>query len=178
MGANCGLFSLFGRGENPDLFIVSIEASTLRYQTLSSNWALQPSERWLCLHTAVGDRGVETHLSRHGSGFGHIIRPRLAPRWRSGQRRIGATVLESDGHDQRYGSSEAETIGFLEERGYRVRLCHRSEKPAAIAWCSGHHESGIHYLYFWAGSNAAASITKSRHLCPHVPATFRTGQEE
>jgi len=29
-------------------------------------------------------------------------------------------VLESDGHDQRYGSSEAETIGFLEERGYRV----------------------------------------------------------
>ena len=120
VGANCGLFSLFGRGENPDLFIVSIEASTLRYQTLSSNWALQPSERWLCLHTAVGDRGVETHLSRHGSGFGHIIRPRLAPRWRSGQRRIGATVLESDGHDQRYGSSEAETIGFLEERGYRV----------------------------------------------------------
>lgn len=73
VGANCGLFSLFGRGENPDLFIVSIEASTLRYQTLSSNWALQPSERWLCLHTAVGDRGVETHLSRHGSGFDHII---------------------------------------------------------------------------------------------------------
>jgi len=36
------------------------------------------------------------------------------------QRRIGGIVLESDGHDLRYGSSEAETISFLEEHGYRV----------------------------------------------------------
>jgi FkbM family methyltransferase len=73
VGANCGLFSLFAAQENPGLFIVSIEASTLHYQTLSSNWALQPSERWLCLHTAVGDRDGVTHLSRRGSGFDHVV---------------------------------------------------------------------------------------------------------
>ena len=163
VGANCGIFSLFGREENPNLFIVSIEASTLHYQTLSSNWALQPSERWLCLHTAVGDRDGVTHLSRRRNGFDHIVED---PQAQGGaevelrpmakldtlaavlaaesidvlkidvegyelkvlrgattlleQRRIGAIVLESDGHDRRYGSSEAETIGFLEERGYRV----------------------------------------------------------
>lgn len=163
VGANWGLFSLFGRAENPDLFIVSIEASTLHYRTLSSNWALQPSERWLCLHTAVGDRDGVTHLSRPGNGFDHIVEGpqahagaavELRPMARLDtlaallaaesigvlkidvegyelkvlrgatalldERRIGAIVLESDGHDRRYGSSEAETIGFLEERGYRA----------------------------------------------------------
>jgi len=163
VGANCGIFSLFGREENPNLFIVSIEASTLHYQALSSNWALQPSARWVCLHTAVGERDGVTHLSRQRSGFDHIVE---APHARAGtevelrpmakldtlaavlgaeridvlkidvegyelkvlrgatalleQQRIGAIVLESDGHDRRYGSSEAETIGFLKEHGYGV----------------------------------------------------------
>jgi FkbM family methyltransferase len=157
VGANCGIFSLFGREENPNLFVVSIEASTLHYQ------ALQPSVRWVCLHTAVGERDGVTHLSRQRSGFDHIVE---APQAHAGtevemrpmakldtlamllgaesidvlkidvegyelnvlrgatalleQRRIGAIVLESDGHDLRYGSSEAETIRFLEERGYQV----------------------------------------------------------
>ena len=35
-------------------------------------------------------------------------------------RRIGAIVLESDGHDRRYGSSQAETIRYLEESAYRM----------------------------------------------------------
>jgi FkbM family methyltransferase len=163
VGANCGLFSLFAAEENPGLFIVSLEASTLHYRTLSSNWALQPSERWVCLHTAVGDRDGVTHLSRHGSGFDHIVenpqtnantemelRPiakldTLAAALAAesidvlkidvegyelkvlhgaaallDQRRIGAIVFESDGHDRRYGSSQAETIRFLEDRAYRV----------------------------------------------------------
>jgi FkbM family methyltransferase len=163
VGANGGLFSLFGREENPGLFIVSIEASTLHYQTLSSNWALQPSSRWLCLHTAVGDRDGVTHLSLRQSGFDHIVedphsgdgvevelRPMARLDTLAGmlgtetidvlkidvegyelkvlrgaaallqQRRIGAIVLESDGHDLRYGSSEAETIGFLAALGYGV----------------------------------------------------------
>jgi FkbM family methyltransferase len=163
VGANYGLFSLFAAEENPGLFIVSIEASTLHYRTLSSNWALQPSERWLCLHTAVGDRDGVTHLARAGSGFDHIVE---VPQARAetevelrpmakldtlaatlgaesigvlkidvegyelkvlhgaahilSQRRIGAIVLESDGHDRRYGSSQAETVRFLEEREYRM----------------------------------------------------------
>ena len=161
VGANCGLFSLYAAEENPGLFIVSIEASTLHYRTLSSNWALQPSERWLCLHTAVGDRDGLTHLSRAGSGFDHVVEDRrtmtdveLRPiakldtlaavlaadsidvlkidvegyelkvlHGATGlldQHRIGAIVLESDGHDRRYGSSAAETVGFLEARAYRV----------------------------------------------------------
>jgi FkbM family methyltransferase len=163
VGANCGIFSLYAREENPNLFIVSIEASTLHYQTLSSNWALQPSERWLCLHTAAGDRDGMTHLSLQQSGFDHIVEASLAGarvdvelrpmarldtlaavlgaesidvlkidvegyelkvlRGAAGlleRRRIGAIVLESDGHDLRYGSSEAETIGFLGGRGYSV----------------------------------------------------------
>lgn len=161
VGANYGLFSLFATEGNPSLFIVSIEASTLHYQTLSANWALQPSERWLCLHTAVGDRDGVTHFSRRGSGFDHIVEGPQTPLEVErrpiskldtlaallavesidvlkidvegyelkvlhgatallSQRRIGAIVLESDGHDQRYGSSQAETIKFLEERAYRV----------------------------------------------------------
>ena len=161
VGANCGLFSLYAADENPGLFIVSIEASTLHYRTLSSNWALQPSERWLCLHTAAGDRDGLTHLSRAGSGFDHVVedhqtttdvelRPiakldTLAAMLAAesigvlkidvegyelkvlhgatallDRHRIGAIVLESDGHDRRYGSSAAETIRFLEARAYRV----------------------------------------------------------
>ncbi len=161
VGANCGLFSLYGREENPALFVVSIEASTLHYQTLTSNWALQPSERWMCLHTAVGDRDGVTHLSRQRSGFDHIVEHpdglaampvELRPMAKLDtlaaglgvesidvlkidvegyelnvlrgatalleKRRVGAIVLESDGHDLRYGSSERETRGFLEARGY------------------------------------------------------------
>jgi FkbM family methyltransferase len=163
VGANYGLFSLFAAEENPGLFIVSIEASTPHYRTLSSNWARQPSERWLCLHTAVGDRDGVTHLARARSGFDHIVeapgagtemevevRPmakldtlaavlgaesvgvlkidlegyemKVLHRAATllSQRRIGAIVLESDGHDWRYGSSQAETIRFLEERAYRM----------------------------------------------------------
>jgi FkbM family methyltransferase len=161
VGANWGLFSLYAADENSSLSIVSIEASTLHYRTLSSNWALQPSERWLCLHTAVGDRDGVTHLSRRGSGFDHIVdnpqantEVELRPIAKLdtlaavlgtetidvlkvdvegyelkvlhgatallNQRRIGAIVLESDGHDLRYGSSQAETIRFLEERAYRM----------------------------------------------------------
>ena len=163
VGANYGIFSLFAMDENPDLFIVSIEASTVHYQTLSSNWALQPSERWVCLHTAVGDRDGVTYLSRCRSGFDHIVEDSKAEADTEvelrpvakldtlaavlatesidvlkidvegyelkvlhgattllDQRRIGAIVLESDGHDLRYGSSEAETIHFLEAREYRV----------------------------------------------------------
>jgi FkbM family methyltransferase len=161
VGANYGLFSLFAAEENSGLFIVSIEASTLHYRTLSSNWALQPSDRWLCLHTAVGDRDGVTHLARAGSGFDHIVEDQrtkteveLRPMAKLdtlaamlgaesigvlkidvegyelkvlhgattllSQRRIGAIVLESDGHDRRYGSSQAETIRFLEERAYRM----------------------------------------------------------
>ncbi len=161
VGANRGLFSLFAAEANPALFIVSIEASTLHYRTLSSNWALQPSERWLCLHTAVGDRDGVARLSRRGSGFDHIVEdPRtnaeveLRPMAKLEtlaallgaesidvlkidvegyelkvlqgaatlltQRRIGAIVLESDGHDRRYGSSQAETIRYLEESAYRM----------------------------------------------------------
>lgn len=160
VGANWGLFSLFGREENPKLFIVSIEASTLHYRTLSANWALQPSERWVLLHTAVGDRNGVSRLSCEGSGFDHVVeglgskgvelRPMakldtLATQLGSEsidvlkidvegyelkvlmgaaalleQGRIGAIVLEADGHDRRYGSSEAETVRFLEERAYRL----------------------------------------------------------
>jgi FkbM family methyltransferase len=163
VGANCGLFSLFATEENPGLFIVSIEASTEHYQTLTSNWALQPSEHWLCLHTAVGDRDGVTHLSRCGNGFDHVLedsefqakeRMELRPIAKLdtlaavlgteridvlkidvegyelkvlqganallSERRIGAIVLESDGHEQRYGSSQAEMVSFLEERAYRL----------------------------------------------------------
>jgi FkbM family methyltransferase len=163
VGANCGLFSLFASEENPDLFIVSIEASTVHYGTLTSNWALQPSERWLCLHTAVGDRDGVTHLSRRESGFDHVVEDpqvqsdtevELRPIAKLDtlaavlgaesidvlkidvegyelkvlqgavtlldHRRVGAIVLESDGHDRRYGSSQRETNRFLEDRGYRV----------------------------------------------------------
>jgi hypothetical protein len=34
--------------------------------------------------------------------------------------RIGSIVLESDGHDLRYGSSEAQTIDFLKQTGYAI----------------------------------------------------------
>jgi FkbM family methyltransferase len=73
VGANCGLFSLYALDENPDLSVVSIEATTEHYHALCSNWLLQPSNRWVCLHTAVGDHDGTAYMSRRLGGYDHVI---------------------------------------------------------------------------------------------------------
>jgi FkbM family methyltransferase len=163
VGANCGLFSLYALDENPNLFVMSIEASTQHYHSLCSNWLLRPSEHWVCLHTAVGDRDGTAHLSQHMGGWNHIVegsgdagrvdselRPLMtldsiarhfgvtmidvlkidvegyelkALRGAVGlleQQRVGAIVLESDGHGSRYNDGEVDITRFLEECGYRL----------------------------------------------------------
>jgi FkbM family methyltransferase len=161
IGANCGLYSLYAIEENPELFVVSVEASTEHYRSLCANWLLQPSSRWLCIHSAVGDRETVSRLSRNLGGFNHIVddasgqgnqfelRPMTTLDKLAGtlgvesldvvkadvegyelnvlrgaaslleQRRIGALVLESDGHGLRYGAAEADIVRFLTERRYK-----------------------------------------------------------
>jgi hypothetical protein len=48
VGANMGLFSILARHVNPDLQVVSIEASTDFYEVLCRNWRLNP-QSWTCL---------------------------------------------------------------------------------------------------------------------------------
>lgn len=163
VGANSGLFSLYALDENPDLFVVSIEASTQHYHALCSNWLLQPSDRWVCLHTAVGDHDGIAHMSRRLGGYDHVIEDvrgsaradvELRPMsnldglarvlnartidvmkidvegyelkvlhgagglLKAG--RVAALVLESDGHEKRYGNCEAEILRFLQAQGYAL----------------------------------------------------------
>jgi FkbM family methyltransferase len=162
IGANCGLYSLYAIEENPDLFVVSVEASTEHYRSLCANWLLQPSSQWLCIHSAIGDREAVSRFSRNLGALNHVVddagstrsqlelRPMTTLDKLAGtlgvesldvvkadvegyelnvlrgatslleQRRIGALVLESDGHGQRYGTAEADIVHFLTERRYKL----------------------------------------------------------
>lgn len=72
VGANIGLYSMLAREANPELQVVSIEASTDFYQTLCRNWQLNP-DRWICLHVAVGDGEGPVHMSRGLRGLDHVL---------------------------------------------------------------------------------------------------------
>ncbi len=74
VGANIGLFSILAREANPDLKIVSIEASTDFYHVLCRNWQLAP-EGWICLHVAVGDCEGSVQMSRGLKGLDHVLTP-------------------------------------------------------------------------------------------------------
>jgi len=74
VGANMGLFSILARDVNPELEVVSIEASTDFYQVLCRNWQLDP-RGWTCLHCAVGDREGLVQMSRGGGGCDHVLPP-------------------------------------------------------------------------------------------------------
>jgi FkbM family methyltransferase len=74
VGANIGLFSILARDANPQLEIVSIEASTDFYQVLCRNWQINP-DRWMCLHVAIGDREGPVQMSRGLRGCDHVLSP-------------------------------------------------------------------------------------------------------
>jgi len=74
VGAHMGLFSILAREANPDLDVVSIEASTDFYQVLCRNWQLDP-HRWTCLHVAVGQREGPIEMSRGLGGLDHVLLP-------------------------------------------------------------------------------------------------------
>jgi FkbM family methyltransferase len=72
VGANMGLFSILARDVNPELEVVSVEASTEFYQVLCRNWLLNP-RGWTCLHIAVGDREGLVEMSRGLGGCEHVL---------------------------------------------------------------------------------------------------------
>ena len=72
VGANMGLFSILARDVNPELQVVSIEASTDFYEVLCRNWRLNP-QSWTCLHVAVGDRDGVARMSRGLGGCDHVL---------------------------------------------------------------------------------------------------------
>jgi FkbM family methyltransferase len=74
VGANIGLFSILAREANPNLEVVSIEASTDFYQVLCRNWQLN-SKGWTCLHFAVGDHEGPVRMSRGLGGCDHVLSP-------------------------------------------------------------------------------------------------------
>ena len=162
VGANMGLFSILARDANPNIGVVSIEASTDFYQVLCRNWQLDP-RNWICLHVAVGDKEGPVRMSRGLRGWDHVLassefgndkpqeqRPmmtldslaRLVGHDRVDllkidvegmelavlrgasslldAHKIGTIVLEADGHDKRYGSSNSELVAFLASKNYQL----------------------------------------------------------
>ena len=162
VGANMGLFSILARDANPNIEVVSIEASTDFYQVLCRNWQISP-RNWICLHVAVGDKAGPVQMSRGLRGWDHVLssselgtdkpceqRPMMTLdalaqlvghdcvdllkidvegmelgvlRGASNlldAGRIGTIVLEADGHDLRYGSSNAELVAFLASKNYSL----------------------------------------------------------
>jgi FkbM family methyltransferase len=72
VGANVGLFSILARDVNPELNVVSIEASTNFYEALCRNWRLNP-QGWTCLHVAVGDHDGPVRMSAGLGGCEHVL---------------------------------------------------------------------------------------------------------
>jgi len=162
VGANMGLFSILARDVNPELEVVSIEASSDFYEVLCRNWRLNP-RGWTCMHVAVGDHEGLVHMSRGLGGLDHVLpaseekgqgaresRPMMTldhlanlighdridllkidvegmefPVLRGASAlleagRIGAIVLEADGHDTRYGTTNSDLVAFLASKNYHL----------------------------------------------------------
>lgn len=102
VGANIGLYSILAREANPDLEVVSVEASTDFYHVLCRNWQLNP-DQWICLHVAVGDREGPVQMSRGLRGLDHILPPAEVQSQASQERRPMMTLdrlARLVGHDR------------------------------------------------------------------------------
>lgn len=102
VGANMGLFSILARDANPDLEVVSMEASTDFYHVLCRNWQLNP-DGWICLHVAVGDREGPVQMSRGLRGLDHVLPADELPTQKEWERRPMMTLdhlAKLVGHDR------------------------------------------------------------------------------